>query len=338
MIRKVLLYSYGITAPRPVSAKLKRFIVVEHIHRSEGDYNLYFVYKPRGKNSLELLSRLERASKDRVSIAGIKDTAADAFFYVASRNRLPKMLGGAKLYFIGKNAPLSPANNKGNTFRLSMSTGLIGKDKVKRLCRLPRVFYMPNYYGPQRFGLVRPVNHVMGKQVLLQRNVLLWLYLKSYYRRKAHFPPPMEQSMFGKARRTFNVNPAFPSRVFDLVRESYYSYLFNLILSQAGLPPGIYTRQERIPLDILDEASSWCGNSIVRTYRLKHNLASHYIGEIESFEGLHPRAGLLDRRPVIVPLCNYLCKESNGEVILTFRLPSGSYATTFLLNMGIIVE
>lgn len=216
--------------------------------------------------------------QNRIQIAGIKDAKAATAQYITIENVL--MEDAAKVDGAGITVrpvgyvrnPLSLFYLFGNGFIITV-TGVNKEDSfikeqvdlaMQEICQAGG---MPNFFGHQRFGTIRPITHLVGKALLkgnLEEAAMIFLAQPSPHEhpesRQArseleenrdfslaleHFPKQLryERSMlhyltekpgdFAGAFRTL------PPKLQVLFVQAYQSYLFNRFLSErlkAGLP------------------------------------------------------------------------------------------------------
>ncbi len=317
-------------------AKIRKFIVVEHVNPGKGTSYLYLAKKPSGIEFLSYIERIRRTFGN-ISYAGIKDRVAIAYFHFSSGKEFHDY---EDVWLVGRSEEITPRHNTGNTFRIDVIVETGSKIELdeaeEKLCGRKEHVYMANFYGYQRFGLKRPVNHLIGKALVDTRYHEAWYHTLSMH--KDNLLPSMEAGMYKDATNRLSIVPHYNREIRDLVIESYTSYFFNRSLTQylqtkklepyltynqlSGLE-GIVTR--RIP----------CGKKTVPGFYFERSLVKELEKNIDRTEYVKPRTGLYLNRPAFIPVCNYSCREKNGgEFTLSFTLPRGSYATALLLVKG----
>jgi tRNA pseudouridine13 synthase len=107
------------------------------------------------------------------SIAGTKDKRAVTKQRVStdlSTSRLKNVrVKDIKLYNFSKGRKLELGDLDGNDFEIILRDIDLEKDEIeKRLIVLSKELEngMPNYFGPQRFGITRPITDVVGKEIV----------------------------------------------------------------------------------------------------------------------------------------------------------------------------
>ncbi len=125
----------------------------------------------RNVDTIRLVLRLAKAlglGPRDVSVGGIKDTRAVASQIVSVRGPvadLPKIPGVEYLGAWPMDRPISPAEIYGNRFTIVIR-GVERVDCARETLELLKSVAVPNYYGYQRFGTIRPVTHHLGMALL----------------------------------------------------------------------------------------------------------------------------------------------------------------------------
>ncbi|MBS7655022.1 tRNA pseudouridine(13) synthase TruD [Candidatus Bathyarchaeota archaeon] len=241
--------------------------------KSEGLYQLCIMVK-KGLDTLTALKHISKAFKiswKKISIAGLKDANALTAQFIAFK---ALKLNAAKLLLNGKikifpikivNEPLNSSFLLGNNFTIRIRELKLpfneAKEAVKAVLReINNVGGVPNFFGHQRFGTVRPITHIVGKYIVkrdFEKAVLTYLGSPSVYENpevKKIREELLETLNFKKALKTF---PAYleyekvmlkhlvkhpkdyigalkrlPSRLRLLFVNAYQSLLFNECLSK----------------------------------------------------------------------------------------------------------
>lgn len=122
---------------------------------------------------IKALSRALRISQKRFSFAGTKDKRA------VTRQRMSIMgvdeaaldrisIPGVRITVLGRtNRPLGLGDLRGNAFRIRLRNLAVGPEEAAdRMVQIEREIEalggLPNYFGVQRFGDVRPITHLVG--------------------------------------------------------------------------------------------------------------------------------------------------------------------------------
>jgi len=146
--------------------------------RHRGKHTICILIK-RSKDTflaLEEIARRLKISRDRVGFGGIKDAHAVTAQYISVRGVPPERIAethfhGITLYPVSfAPKPLKPNQIWGNDFTITVrgiqDDPTAVKRKLKALIKeLSEISGVPNFFGYQRFGTVRPVTHLVGKQI-----------------------------------------------------------------------------------------------------------------------------------------------------------------------------
>jgi len=246
----------------------------------EGRYLVCLLVK-RNWDTLLIVRRIARQlgiSERRIQIAGIKDKRATTAQHISIENisleRLKHLrMDDAQLYPL-KYSPnmVFPHMSFGNTFHLTIrgvshSQRVIQERTSKTLDVLHVLGGVPNFFGHQRFGTIRPITHLVGKALVqkdLEKAALIFLAQPSphehpqsrearqtlsetrdFTKAADYFPRQLlyERLMLSHlAKRPGHYVGAFrrlPRRLCSILLQSYQSYLFNRFLSQRllrGIP------------------------------------------------------------------------------------------------------
>lgn len=246
----------------------------------EGKHLVCLLIKRDWDNLLAVkrIAKLLGISPKRVHIAGIKDARALTAQHVSIKDVSPKRVLRLKLKDVALR-PLRYSKERISAFQLygNRFTVVIRKiphssaEAARRIQsirqELETLGGMPNFFGHQRFGTVRPITHLVGKALAqgdVERAVMIYLAEASRFehpgareareqlREKRDFQEALrrfprhlrfEVSMLRQlAQKPEDYMGAFrklPSRLRRLFLQAYQSYLFNRFLSERvrrGLP------------------------------------------------------------------------------------------------------
>ena len=212
-----------------------------------------------------------RVDHERIAIAGIKDTKAVTAQHISLYGVRPEEISCIRI----KNARVYPvyyAEEKisvkllfGNQFSMIINSIPLENSKVEKLVNATKdelsvLGGVPNFFGHQRFGTVRPVTHLVGKAIVegdLEEAAFIFLAYSGEY----EYPAAAEARE--KLRETKDLKEAFkgfptrfkyerfmlkhlvsypndflgafrklPRKLRELFVQAYQSYLFNQILSE----------------------------------------------------------------------------------------------------------
>ncbi len=148
----------------------------------EGKYLLATLEK-EGWDTLHLIRTIAwrmRVDERRIRVAGIKDARARTIQYVTVENVSPTRLESVMirdarltpLRYVGE--PLSSEQLVGNNFRIRVRHVKGSRDEVEELVQsthreIEAAGGVPNFYGHQRFGTIRPITHLVGRHLVKRR-------------------------------------------------------------------------------------------------------------------------------------------------------------------------
>lgn len=144
-----------------------------------GKFTEFFLVK-RNLDSIQAIRRLSKtigASYKRFSFAGIKDRRAVTSQRVSFYQGNPHDLIGRDIPSIQilhphrELKPITPGALKGNRFTITVREVKLTKEEAQKRIEKIRQEYekvggILNFYGPQRFGIIRPTTHLVGKQII----------------------------------------------------------------------------------------------------------------------------------------------------------------------------
>ncbi|MBS7654370.1 MAG: tRNA pseudouridine(13) synthase TruD [Candidatus Bathyarchaeia archaeon] len=245
-----------------------RAVLDEH-----GRYLICILIK-RGWDTLLAIEKIAKAlgiSLDRIGFAGIKDAEALTAQYISIGGMPIERLSGIRLENIYvkpigfSNENISSKKLFGNKFRIAVNSIRLKESTV--LSRIRRINYeladfggVPNFFGHQRFGTVRPITHIVGRHIVkgdFKSAVLTFLTFESPFenprirmlRREINetmdfgrilkkFPGifTYERLMLAHLSRSPNdflgALNKLPLNLRKLLVQAYQSFLFNKILSE----------------------------------------------------------------------------------------------------------
>jgi len=248
--------------------------------RGSGDY-VWFLMEKRGVDTVTALRAVARAmgvSHKKFTVAGLKDARAVTFQMVCAEGidpqALPRRVGERIIIHDVFTMPfkLQTGMLEGNFFEITVRRlGVSASDAEARIKRILEEVEgaggVPNYYGYQRFGTIRPLTHIVGRLILQRRfeeavrEILTRvfphesprakearLYLEStwdvegalkLFPKRLHHERMMLHYLLKHPRDYFGAIRTLPYSVRRLFIEAYQAYLFNRVLSkriEMGLP------------------------------------------------------------------------------------------------------
>ena len=146
--------------------------------KENGDYTIATVTCRNWETNrlVRLMSRCMGVSRERIGFAGTKDKRA-VTTQLMSFQGPPEMLSKVDLKDVSITDPYRGARAIqigdliGNEFEITvrdctMSPDLIAGTVEEDLATIRKVGGFPNYFGVQRFGVVRPVTHLVGERIV----------------------------------------------------------------------------------------------------------------------------------------------------------------------------
>ncbi|MCE4617574.1 MAG: tRNA pseudouridine(13) synthase TruD [Desulfurococcales archaeon] len=326
---------YGWPPKKLLPCKVKRFVVAE-IH-SRKPYqeginkgNVYFVHKRSGVETGFILNML---STYRANVYGIKDRHAEAFFYMTTEKPLPELSGilsGIKYWYLGRGKLARLGGHDGNLFRIHLACDHLQSVKSFSTDTL----FFPNFYGPQRFGMVEPNTHILGDFILTKWYPGLLLEFLRGARRGGWF----EKRLFKSIKRRYLITMTIPGMLNRLFEDAYYSFLYNLILSKLIPNPGLCEKPDECLSN--KDLIQWKSHTLFGKQFILPHVNSSAIGELSLFGNdgclaFRRIAWLVKKRPIVAPVLSYNVKiKGGGSIVMSFKLPPGSYATVVGFSAG----
>jgi len=179
--------------------------------------------------AIKMISRELGISAEQIQIAGIKDAEAITAQHVTIENVTIEDLQKVDVKDIEIN-PIGYIRNKlssyyllGNTFYITIRDirqpkSFIRKRVAKIVEELEEMGGVPNFFGHQRFGTVRPITHLVGKVLVkgnLRKAVMLFLAK----------PSPYEHPESRQAREDLKATHDFTGALKSFPKQLYYERL-----------------------------------------------------------------------------------------------------------------
>lgn len=291
----------------------------------------------------EIAKRLH-ISKNRIGFAGTKDKKAISIQLISITSIKPEDLERVKikdieiypLYLSDKR--LSLGHLKGNQFTIKIYTN----EEPKKLK------IIPNYFGEQRFGKIRPITHLVGKEIIkenVKQAVLIYLAKSfegeseetkqarerlgneldfkealNYFPNYLKFERMMLTHLAEYPEDYIGALRILPKTLKMMFVHAFQSFLFNKMLD--------YTIEKNLNINELpligydSDLTDW-QMEILENENIKlENLRIKTLPELSS-------AGLM--RLAFIKLNDFEIKEKENDfIIVKFSLPKGTYATTVL--------
>ncbi|HDQ59702.1 MAG TPA: tRNA pseudouridine(13) synthase TruD [Candidatus Woesearchaeota archaeon] len=317
------------------------------------------------QRALDQIASKLQISRKRMGYAGTKDKKAVTAQRIsiwnvdAEKVKKLKMKDLILKNFEYSKKRLNLGDLQGNTFTIAFRPELTKKDllvkKKKIIEEMPGK--IPNFFGQQRFGKQRTINHLVGKALLLgdlegaTRLILTELGDESpetvsvrkfalehwgdFKETIAKFPKYLDIELsvlnsLAKSPKDFgNALQKIPKKIRKMYIHSYQSYVFNMVLDRL-LSEGNEFPEELPLIGYESELNGKIGMII------KEQLAKDGL-ELASFK--------LRRTPTLAEPGQYrraffdvrgfrVLKVEDNLIKMKFVLPKGCYATTFLMHLG----
>ncbi len=352
-----------------IKEKFEDFIVKEIPkipNKKEGGYT-YFTLKKTNWTTMDALNAISKAchtSWKRFGFAGTKDKAAITEQLISAKGINAEDLKKVKIKdlelkdFFQSDEPLRLGDLLGNEFTITVRN-YESKDikksleEFKKLCNKGLL----NYFGEQRFGIQRPNNHFIGKNILLQNyeEALKELLAKTY---------EQEGSQSAKARQylldnwkdwkgAFELFPKYltiermvlshlakypndyvnsirrlPKNIAKILVYSYQSYLFNMALSEL-YNKGLIEDFELI-LPGHESDLKKMGSAIYEKILAKENISLTDF-KVSSYPEISCKGSL--RKALIYPKNFKIVEIKKDYYTISFELEKSAYATMILKEL-----
>lgn len=336
---------------------------------------LCFVLQKEGWSTLDAVRKIAskfHISPERINYAGIKDKQATTTQLLSVHGIKNKDLQDLKINGIKilgswySNKKIGLGSLMGNRFRIAVK-GKINKKIVNEIIN-ELDYKFPNYFGLQRFGVLRSNTHLIGKK-LVQNDLrgVVETYLMDYEKETNNYAKQARKQLcedndYKKALRYFpkhlkfertmlfqlaehpqdfkNALSKLPKRLLLLFVHAFQAHLFNIMLSERiaegrlKLEEGEYYCREKFGFPDLKDKSKkgWIVGKIIG-YETKLNKREK---EILERSGIKKQDFKIKEFPQISSKGAYrtlLAPIKNFTYMkntFEFSLPAGSYATSAL--------
>ena len=365
---------YFTTISNGVGGKLRERIedfIVDEIPKhtdlaANGEYTHFNMEKENWEtiSAVRAIARSLDVSYKRFGYAGNKDrravtTQRIAAWQVEQEQLMKVQLYGIRLYdFTKSNSRISLGDSEGNRFRITIrNPELRGQEleaSMKASSEQIEIAGVPNYFGYQRFGTVRPNTHLVGRELVkgnLEAAVMRYLcypyaterpecqaarrYLEEthdfggalrIYPHRLVFERMMLDALRNNPRDFVGALRRLPKKIRKLLVHAYQAYLFNRTLS-AMIEREMNTSVHHLPLIGFNSSfSEGPQGELEKTILDEEGISrkeflTRSVPEL-SCKG-YLRASSVNLKPVLKMV-------SDDTVVVEFTLPTGSYATTAL--------
>lgn len=237
----------------------------------EGDHVILKVTSKNWETNhlIRELARRLGISRKRISFAGTKDRRAvttQLFSIYYPDKELPEIkIKDIEIEFVCRsNRRIEIGDLIGNEFQIVIRDVEVGKEEAKKRIdeinkELKEIGGFPNFYGFQRFGSLRPVTHIVGKEIVkgdFDRAVDLYLTYTtdkedetyrlarerfskerdiskalSYFPKHLNFELTLLNEL-KKGKNAIEALQSLPKNLLMMFLYAYQSYIFNRILSE----------------------------------------------------------------------------------------------------------
>ena len=318
--------------------------------------------------AIKQISSKLRIGRRRIGYAGTKDKKAITAQRISIWNIELKKVKKIKLKditlknFKYSNKRLSLGNLEGNRFTITVRPLMTKKELQEKKGKIEKAFSekIPNYFGPQRFGIQREVNHLIGKELSLgnlERATKFFLTYPGDENYDASKAREFTNKNWGDFKEAITKYPRFlglevavlnslvkspkdfgnalqkiPKKIRKIFVHSYQSYLFNSLLKH------LIEKNKEVPeeLPLVGYESELSGE--IKKFiekKLKQDGLS-----LESFK-LRRTPKLAEKglyRESFVEIKDFKILEIKDNFLkICFTLDKGVYATTALMTLGELI-
>ncbi|MDD5182293.1 MAG: tRNA pseudouridine(13) synthase TruD [Candidatus Nanoarchaeia archaeon] len=330
----------------------------EHLHFTLVKYNY------TTERAVAAISKKLRISKNRFGYAGTKDKVAFTAQRVSVWNQKIRQLKWIRLRDIRlkdyKYEPerLTLGDLSGNRFLITIRNINAYKyaidDELKKFREKIQAGIL-NYFGPQRFGEQRTVNHLIGKQLLLgnfEGAMMILLTHPGDISGDAAAARKFASDNWGKWSEILKIWPRYlgleasimnhlvhcpndfagafrtlPKKLRRMFIHAVQSYIFNVTLTKIS-GAGIAV-PEKMPLVGYETKLDGKVGEIILSLLGSEDLKQEYFKLGRMPELAEPGS----ERETLMKMRNFRAlKVSDGEAVISFELDKGSYATVLLMN------
>lgn len=321
-------------------------------------------------DAIRELSNVLHISRNRFGYAGNKDKKAITTQYISIQGVTEEDIEHAfvpdiEIDVVGRNGPIHLGSHTANRFEVTVRDINLPQDTITK--QLEKIWsqldgVMPNYFGPQRFGSTRPITHVVGRE-LLKGNYedAVWIYIAKPFdsepqklkkvredlwesrdpeRAAERFPNQYRYEkvmLYHLASKEDDYKGAIkrlPEGLQSLFIHAYQSYLFNKTLSDLI---GDDFEDESFELPLIGYKT-----------QIREGTADETLVEYMEEDGVTQSdfkmtdfpelASEGEYRDCFVPVADFSIEDvfeddlniQKNAATLSFQLPKGAYATSFL--------
>ncbi|MCD6575922.1 MAG: tRNA pseudouridine(13) synthase TruD [Nanoarchaeota archaeon] len=325
--------------------------------------HLHFTLVKKNWTTLRAVSELSkrlRVSRKRFGFAGTKDRRAITAQRISVWNATIEQLKKIKIKditikdFNYSNKRITLGDLYGNRFTITIRNA-----NVKELGKVKKILEkdIPNFFGPQRFGIQRRINHLIGKQLLLgnfEGAAMILITSRGDEDEKSTNAREFAAKNWGKWREILKVWPKnlgveaavlnylvkYPKDYANAIRQlpknlrrmfihSFQSYIFNRTLEEL-INRDITVKE--IPLVGYETKLEGETGEIIKKILKEENIKLEHF-KLKRMPELAEKG---DKRDAWIKVENLkILNVKNKEVKLQFTLKKGAYATTILGYIGV---
>ena len=284
-----------------IKESLEDFIVKEilysFIHEIKGSKDYIWLYiKKESIDTPTLLYRLSKCLKcpiSKIAAGGLKDARSVSYQYISIpvscfNSTISKCFSRNIVILKTFYMPIAISTTMlyGNAFSVVIKEPVVGKEIAMN--RIINVFEeaskgggIPNFFGYQRFGSIRPVTHLIGYYILKNK-------VEDAIREIVGDPFPLENERVKEARRLFNENKYKESLITFPPKYYYERFIIRMLIKTRGNFRKAFNKIPFFMKRIFIEAfQSYLFNRmlslrILRGYSLNKAYKGDYIGFINS--------------------------------------------------------
>jgi tRNA pseudouridine13 synthase len=239
--------------------------------------------------AIKALARALGVSQKRFGYGGLKDrralTRQKVSVWGVEKERLERVkIPRIRILDIEEGDRIHLGDHRGNTFYILVRNATVTAERAKTIQQ-----GIPNYFGVQRFGEIRPITHLVGRELIrghFDRAVLIYLAQPfpndphyevrkqlwdtgDFEEAKKKYPPSLryERAMLDQIHQgPIEALKALPLRLTTLFIHAYQAYLFNEFVRR---------RCACVPLTVVEEGDiilSYLDNTRVVTLAGPHNM------------------------------------------------------------------
>ncbi len=371
-------YSEGPGIGGSVKEQIDDFVVEEVAEHEAGEKGDAVLARMKKFNlttmeAIRELSNILHVSRKRFGYAGNKDKRAITTQYISvegldEEDLQHVFIPDVELEVLGRGDPIGLGDLDGNRFEIVVRNIALEADEARS--RAESVVeklegYIPNYFGPQRFGENRPITHEVGRHLLKgEYEEAVWTYIakpsdQEYEKIRKVREDLWETREVEKAAEKFPEQYRYekillyhlakndedytgavkrlPEGLQKLFIHAYQSYLFNEALS-ALIDDGFDDTDEELPLVGYKTALRDEQGERVMQELLEEDGVTQEDFQLQDFPHLRTEG---EYRPCFVPVTDFSLAGVEDDDLnmdkraatVSFTLEKGSYATVFLREL-----